>query len=417
MTAIRKNFAMLFALQISTYVVPLVTLPLLTRALGPQQYGRLSFVLAVTTYFINLVNYSFDLTATPRVALARDKLERSRIFWTTVTAQWLIAIAGLGVLIALTLAIPHFAAERTPLLIGFGMAVGAALTPGWYFQGIQKLSVYSMTVVVYRALSVVAFFLWVHTPDDILPAIAINSAVPLLCGVTLLAYLFVCREIARVRVRLADIVTAVKGGTQVFLASTSISFYASTNTVLLSMVAGNVAAGYFAAGDKLIRAAVGMLQPLRATTYPHITNLMHHGRDEAFAFLRKLIVWQGVLVLAMSATIYAFAPMAVRILYGASFEPTVAVLRCLALVPFMACMTDLFGVQTMLPLGMKRAFSTILISSGLLNVTILPPLAALFAERGAAIAVLLVETAVVGALVYVLYRERVGLIDMPARSR
>ena len=119
----------------------------------------------------------------------------------------------------------------------------------------------------------------------------------------------------------------------------------------------------------------------------------------------------------MSATIYAFAPMAVRILYGASFEPTVAVLRCLALVPFMACMTDLFGVQTMLPLGMKRAFSTILISSGLLNVTILPPLAALFAERGAAIAVLLVETAVVGALVYVLYRERVGLIDMPARSR
>lgn len=28
MTAVRKNFAMLFALQISTYVVPLVTLPL-----------------------------------------------------------------------------------------------------------------------------------------------------------------------------------------------------------------------------------------------------------------------------------------------------------------------------------------------------------------------------------------------------
>lgn len=87
MTAVRKNFAMLFALQISTYVVPLVTLPLLTRVLGPQQYGRLSFVLAVTTYFINLVNYSFDLTATPRVALARDKVERSSIFWTTISAQ------------------------------------------------------------------------------------------------------------------------------------------------------------------------------------------------------------------------------------------------------------------------------------------------------------------------------------------
>ncbi|WP_423369882.1 oligosaccharide flippase family protein [Burkholderia sp. LMG 32019] len=417
MTAIRKNFAMLFALQISTYVVPLVTLPLLTRALGPQQYGRLSFVLAVTTYFINLVNYSFDLTATPRVALAGDRVERSRIFWTTVCAQWSMAVAGFAVLVAMTQLIPYFAAERMPLLIGFGMAIGAALTPGWYFQGIQKLSVYSLTVVVYRALSVVAFFLWVRTPDDILHAVAINAAVPLLCGLTLLAYLFIGREIASVRVRFSDIVVAVKDGTQVFLASTSISFYASTNTVLLSIVSGNVAAGYFAAGDKLIRAAVGLLQPLRATTYPHVTYLMHHARDEAFAFLRKLIVVQGALVLAMSAVIYGFAPLAVRILYGQTFAPTVGVLRCLALVPFMASMTDLFGVQTMLPLGMKRVFSTILISSGLLNVTILPPLASLFAERGAAIAVLMVETAVAVALVYVICRERVGLINLPARSR
>ena len=173
---------MLFALQISTYVVPLVTLPLLTRVLGPLQYGRLSFVLAVTTYFISLANYSFDLTATPRVALADSRVERSRIFWATVCAQWAITIAGFAVLVVLTLLIPHFAAERTALLIGFGMAVGAALTPGWYFQGIQKLSVYSATVVVYRACSVVAFFMWVRTPDDLLHAVAINAAVPLLWG-------------------------------------------------------------------------------------------------------------------------------------------------------------------------------------------------------------------------------------------
>ncbi|WP_420212545.1 oligosaccharide flippase family protein [Burkholderia aenigmatica] len=416
MTAVRKNFALLFSLQISTYVVPLVTLPLLTRVLGPQQYGTLSFVLAVATYFINLANYSFDLTATPRVALAKDRAERSRIFWTTVCAQWLITVAGFVVLIALTMLIPHFAAERTALLIGFGMAIGAALTPGWYFQGIQRLSVYSVTVVVYRVLSVAAFFLWVRTPDDLLPAVMINAAVPLLCGITLLAYLFFRREIERVHVRFADIVAALQAGFQVFLASTSISFYASTNTVLLSIVSGNVAAGYFAAGDKLIRAAVGLLQPLRASTYPHVTYLMHHARDEAFAFLRKLIVVQGALVLAMSAAIYACAPIAVRILYGSSFAPTVGVLHWLALVPFMACMTDLFGVQTMLPLGMKRAFSVILISSGMLNVTLLPPLAMLFAERGAAIAVLIAETAVALALAYVLRRERVGLVNVPVRS-
>jgi PST family polysaccharide transporter len=61
--------------------------------------------------------------------------------------------------------------------------------------------------------------------------------------VTLLAYLFVRREVDSVRVGVADIAAALKGGSQVFLAST-ISFYASTNTVLLSIVSGSVAAGY-----------------------------------------------------------------------------------------------------------------------------------------------------------------------------
>ena len=170
--------------DISPYVVPRVTVPLLTPVLGPQQYGRLSFVLAVTTYFINLVNYSFDLTATPRVALARDKVERSSIFWTTISAQWLITVAGFAVLVAMTSLIPYFEAERTALLLEFGMAIGAALTPGWYFQGIQKLSVFSMTACRSTDLT---YSNWRVCTAHILPSIrklTIKPAKPVLMSVS-----------------------------------------------------------------------------------------------------------------------------------------------------------------------------------------------------------------------------------------
>ncbi|WP_323122763.1 flippase [Burkholderia alba] len=415
MTTVRKNFLLLMTLQISTYIVPLVTLPLLTRVLGPEGYGQLSFVLAVVTYFINFTNYSFDLTATPRITLARDnRTERSRIFWATFLAQLAITVIGFAVLLGLTFAIPRFAFERTLLMIGFGMTVGAALTPGWYFQGIQKLRIYSMTLFACRLLSVPAMFLFVHSPADLIAAVTINAAVPLVCGVLVFGYLVAHREIEFVRVGTADIAASLKGGWQVFLASTSIAFYASTNTVLLGFVSGNVAAGYFAAGDKLIRAAISLLQPLKAAAYPHVSYLMHHAREDAMAFLRKLLVVQGAMVLAISLAIFFFAPLAVKILYGPSYAPTVGVLRCMAFIPFMAGMTDLFGVQTMLPLGMKTAFSRILISSGILNVALLPLLAKFFAEQGAAAAVLIAETSVAAALAYVLYRQRVELFGRPA---
>ncbi|AIV84468.1 flippase [Burkholderia pseudomallei] len=415
MTTVRKNFLLLMTLQISTYVVPLVTLPLLTRVLGPEAYGQLSFVLAVITYFINFTNYSFDLTATPRIALAHDDLAaRSKIFWATFAAQAAITVAGFAILLALTFAIERFAIDRTLLVIGFGMTVGAALTPGWYFQGIQKLRIYSVTLFACRALSVPAMYLCVRTPADLIDAVAINAAVPLVCGVLVFGYLIVRREVVFVRIGAADVAASLKGGWQVFLASTSVAFYASTNTVLLGFVSGNVAAGYFAAGDKLIRSAISLLQPLKAAAYPHVSYLMHHAREDAMSFLRKLLVVQGAMVLAISLAIFALAPLAVHILYGSTYEPTVGVLRCMALIPFMAGMTDLFGVQTMLPLGMKTAFSRVLISSGVLNVALLPPLAKCFAEQGAAAAVLIAETAVAATLAYVLYRKRVSIFARPA---
>ncbi|KVE38731.1 flippase [Burkholderia sp. TSV86] len=415
MTTVRKNFLLLMTLQISTYVVPLVTLPLLTRVLGPDGYGQLSFVLAVITYFINFTNYSFDLTATPRVALARDDIkERSKIFWATFAAQAAITVAGFAILLALTFVIARFALDRTLLIIGFGMTLGAALTPGWYFQGIQKLRIYSTTLFICRALSVPAMFLLVRSPADLIAAVAVNAAVPLICGVLVFGYLIVKREVVPARIGLSDIVASLKGGWQVFLASTSIAFYASTNTVLLGFVSGNVAAGYFAAGDKLIRSAISLLQPLKAAAYPHVSYLMHHAREDAMSFLRKLLVVQGAMVLTISLSIFALAPLAVHILYGPTYEPTIGVLRCMAFIPFMAGMTDLFGVQTMLPLGMKSAFSRILISSGILNVALLPLLAKFFAEQGAAAAVLIAETSVAAALAYVLYRRRVSLFARPA---
>jgi PST family polysaccharide transporter len=373
-------------LQISTYVVPLVTLPLLTRVLSPEGYGQLSFALAVITYFINFTNYSFDLTATPRIALARhDRAERSRVFWGTFLAQIAITAVGFVVLLALTFIVPRFALDRTLLMVGFGMTLGAALTPTWYFQGVENLRSVSLMLFGARLLSVPAMFLLVRERSDVTLVMAVNAAVPLTSGVAIFIYMFARREV-----------------------------YASTNTVLLGFVSGNVAAGYFAAGDKLIRAAISMLQPLKAAAYPRVSYLMHNAREDAMTFLRKLFVIQGLLVLSISLVIFFGAPLAVHILYGPTYAPTVGVLRWMAFIPFMAGMTDLFGIQTMLPLGMKTAFSRVLVSSGFLNVALLPLLAKFFAEQGAAAAVLIAESSVAAALAYILYSQGVSLIGRPA---
>jgi PST family polysaccharide transporter len=48
---------------------------------------------------------------------------------------------------------------------------------------------------------------------------------------------------------------------------------------------------------------------------------MHHARDDAFAFLRKMFVLQGSIASLISLCIFFGAPLAVKLLYGTHMGP------------------------------------------------------------------------------------------------
>ncbi len=256
-------------------------------------------------------------------------------------------------------------------------------------------------------------YLFVRHREDVDIAMAVNALVPLLSGIAICTYLYFRRELDFVPPSFRTIGRRLKEGWSVFMATSLVDVYASSNIVFLTFIAGNVAGGYFAAGDKLIRAVLNMLQPLRTAAYPRVSFLMHHARDDAFRFLRKMFMLQGTIVSLISVCIFFGALLAAKLLYGPQFAPTVDVLRWMAFVPLMSGLFDLFGVQTMRPLGMKAHFSRVLIGSAALNFALLAVLAKLFGEQGAVATVLIVETSIAAAMFFTLHLEDVPLLRRP----
>jgi polysaccharide transporter, PST family len=348
------------------------------------------------------------LTASSQISINReDRAERSRVFWQTFLAQVVITAGGFIVLLGLTFAFDRLAQDRELLLLGFGMAVGAMMIPTWYFQGVEDLRITTTIVFAGRLLSVPAMYLLVRERNDIYWAMAVNALVPFLSGSAIMVYLFMRREIDFVATSPRAIGRAMADGWNVFMATAINDICASSNTVLLALISGNVAAGYFAAADKLIRAAIALMSPLKTAAYPRISYLMHHSRDAAFAFLRKMLVFQGSVVAMISLGVFIGAPIAVKLLYGPHYEPTIEVLRWMAFIPFMSGMADIFGVQTLLPLGLKSQFSRVLVSAALLNFVLLILFARLFGEQGAAAAVLVAQTCAAIGMAMTLYMQRV----------
>ena len=72
--SVAKNAAALYAIQFAGYIVPLVTLPYLSRVLGPAGFGLLLFSQSFALWASMIIEYGFNLSATRDVArcLAHD---------------------------------------------------------------------------------------------------------------------------------------------------------------------------------------------------------------------------------------------------------------------------------------------------------------------------------------------------------
>jgi O-antigen/teichoic acid export membrane protein len=412
--SLRKNIAALYAVQIASYAAPLVTLPWLARVLGPVGFGQQSFCVAVISYFVLLSDYGFNLSATRQVALrADDRAERSRIFWHTIMVKAILAAAGVPCLLLLMTYVRTLAEVRQLLFINYLTVIGAVLTPTWYFSGIERQTILSFITIVTRLLAVPAIFLLVRSSGDLPLAALIPSVMTIFGGLISLAYLINDRQLNKARVEGKELLVVLKGGWHLFVSTASISLYQATNTVLLGLIAGPATVGHYSAAEKIVQACQGLLGPISQSVYPRVSRLMQDSRAAAFALIRKVLKLQGSIALAFSIALWAAAPALIHLLFGPDYQESINVLRWLAPLPFLVALSNVFGIQTMLAMGMNRVVSWILVTAGAINVAALLVLAHWFAAAGAAMAVAGTELYVTVVMALIVRRRNLPVFRVP----
>jgi PST family polysaccharide transporter len=92
-----SNGVYLYILQMFNTIIPLLTLPYITRILGDSQYGVFSKTFNYITYFQALVEYGFTLAGARKISLCNTKEERDKIFSSITYSKMLLTLFSLVV--------------------------------------------------------------------------------------------------------------------------------------------------------------------------------------------------------------------------------------------------------------------------------------------------------------------------------
>jgi PST family polysaccharide transporter len=400
-----ENIASMFIVQGANYALPLISIPYLVHALGAANYGRMVFAQAFILYFSVTVDYGFGLSATRQVALLKDdRLALSKFISTIIVLQSGFALAGLACIGIITAIAPPFSTDRAMYFLAYLTIAGNIFCPQWLFRGLEMFKQIMKISVITRSLTVVLLFVFVHHPRDLFMAIGIQSAGMAVAAIPAHMVLRKSVRLSPRRPGLHDLKHVLTDGWHAFISNAAISLYTSTNTFVLGLLASPTIVGYYAVANKLVQAATNLITPVSASVFPHIVGLFATSQDHAIKFLRKLFWLQACATLTLSLIIFSFDAPVIILLFGHGMLPAVPLLRIISPLPLLIGLSNIFGIQTMMAFNLKREFSRILVTSGLINIAIIFPLVTYFSATGAAVALLCVEAFVTLAMAATLHR-------------
>jgi PST family polysaccharide transporter len=360
--------------------------------LGPEKYGLINFAAAFTGYFTILTDYGFNLSATQEISVNRDDKQKvSEIFSSVILIKlFFFGLSSLIFFVVLCL-VPQFREYLFLFIITFFGLLGTAFSPLWFFQGIEKMNYILIITVSVRLIITILIFVLIQSEYDFIKLAGLNTAAQFVIGLSglLIAlnkfkinYIFPKKELIKLQ---------IKNGWNLFLSTVWINLYTTSNVFILGLFAPANVVGYFAAADKIRMAFQGILSPMSQSVFPYVNKLLSESYERFISFNKKLFKIAFTAGTIISIILFVFAEPLVHIILGKGYEPSILVLRIIAWLPLVIFLSNVLGIQTLLPMNKQKSFSIILFFASMINLILSFILVPKCFEIGTAISVLTTE--------------------------
>jgi PST family polysaccharide transporter len=180
-------------------------------------------------------------------------------------------------------------------------------------------------------------------------------------------------------------------GWHVFFSSISINLYTTSSVFILGLLSNNIAVGYFSAAEKIIQAVKGLYVPISQAMYPYLSKMLHHNQTKGLNFIKKFTSYTGSAMFLICCFIFLMSEDIVKFILGQQYLASIPLLKIMSFLPLLALLSNIFGVQVMLNLGFKKAFSLILCLAAILSIILSLLLVPKFNAAGTALNILIIE--------------------------
>lgn len=283
MNKVTKNTIMLYIMNIAQLILPLVTLPYLTRVLTVDNYGVVNYVKSIMTYMQIIIEFGFILSATKDIVKAgNDKKIIGEITGNVILGKILLSMLSLIVLIIFTIFVPILKNNVAFTMLSFIPVFLSTFLIDFFFRGIEKMEVITIRYIVMKSISTLLTFLFVRGNGDLL-------MIPILDIIgNVVAILLVWKEVYKLGIKLSfgtikDIWDSIADSFLYFISSMASTAFGALNTLLVGILLSSKEVAYWSLAMQILGAIQALYTPINNGIYPEMV------KERKFSLIIKVI--------------------------------------------------------------------------------------------------------------------------------
>lgn len=390
--SVKKNYLYNLLYQMTSVLLPVLTIPYVSRVLSADGIGINTVTYANTQYFILLGSLGISIYATKKIATIREKKDKlKKTFWEIFSIQFTGCILAYMVF-ALTLGQSHKYGVFY-MLQGFYI-LAAAVDISWYFLGIENFKNASLRSFFAKIISVILIFIFVKTRDDLWKYILINAGT-MFVG-QLIMWFYVGKDMLKVKeIGKLKIAMHIMPILALFVPQIATQVYTVLDKTMIDLFKGAVEAGYYDQSQKIVRILLSVVTSLGIVMLPRIANLFSKDDlNEVKKSLRKAFVVISFLSIPITFGLIGISDKFVPILFGNEFLSVIPLTNISPVLVIIIGLGNVFGTQYLLAIGKNKEYTASVCIGALVNFCFNLLLIPRFAAMGAVIATVSAELSI-----------------------
>lgn len=403
--SLTKNLVYNIAYQIMNMLLPILTIPYLSRVLGPERIGAYSYSLSIATYFGMFGLLGSSTYGQLLVAKNFDQIdELSKVFETVIFSRLItfgvVAIGYSGLI--------FYTDEFRDLYIVLIIYLLSQLFDiCWFYQGMELFKLTISRSAVAKLLSVMLIFLLVKNKNDLVIYIAIQQGATLIANFSL--WIPLKRYISWTKITFLNVLQSLKENFAFFIPTIASMIFVSLDKCMIGwIIKSPLENGYYEQANRIYNLLIVLITTLTTVVLPRMAYLRQsdNNREVIEQLIEKTIRYITLIVLPISVGLFCVSDNFVPLFFGQEFNKCTELLKVFSIMIVFTSYNSIISNQCMVANGKQKKLNTLLIVSSIINIIANAVLIKMFSSLGATIASVISE-AILMVLIVIACKEEI----------